>query len=139
MPTSFDYYNYNVGKTKLKDLEGKYVYIDIWATWCGPCIAEIPDLKEKEKKYHDKNIEFVSISIDEMKDNDKWKKIVEEKELGGIQLLADNAWKSQFVKDYKINGIPRFILIDPSGKIVSADAPRPSDDKLVKTFDDLSI
>ncbi len=136
---SFNYDNYKGGKTSLEDLAGKYVYIDVWATWCGPCKAEIPYLKETEKKYHDKNIEFVSISIDEMKDNDKWKKMIADKELGGTQLFADKAWQSQFVQDYKINGIPRFILVDPEGKIVSADAPRPSDEKLQKTFDDLSI
>ncbi|MEQ3690899.1 MAG: TlpA disulfide reductase family protein, partial [Flavobacterium sp.] len=118
-------------------LKGKYVYIDVWATWCGPCRAEIPHLKKTEEAYHDKNIEFVSISIDRAKDHDKWKKFVEDKELGGIQLFADNDWNSQFVKDYQINGIPRFILVGPNGEIVNADAPRPSSPELVKTLDSL--
>ena len=56
---------------KLSDFKGKYVYLDIWATWCGPCRAEIPFLKKVEEKYHGKKIEFVSISIDEMKDHQK--------------------------------------------------------------------
>jgi len=134
---SFDYENFKGGKTKLEDLRGKYVYIDVWATWCGPCRAEIPHLKEVEKKYHNKKIEFVSISIDTKKDYDKWKKFVAEKELGGIQLYADNDWNSQFVKEYNINGIPRFILIDPQGKIVNANADRPSSPKLVAVLDGL--
>lgn len=134
---SFDYENFKGGKTKLEDLRGKYVYIDVWATWCGPCRAEIPHLKEVEKKYHDKNIEFVSISVDTKKDYEKWKKFVAEKELGGIQLYADNDWNSQFVKDFNINGIPRFILIDPTGKIVNANADRPSSAKLVEVLDGL--
>lgn len=134
---SFDYENFKGGKTKLEDLRGKYVYIDVWATWCGPCRAEIPHLKEIEKKYHNKNIEFVSISIDTKKDYDKWKKFVAEKELSGIQLYADNDWNSEFVKDYNINGIPRFILIDPKGKIVNANADRPSSAKLVEVLDGL--
>lgn len=136
---TFDYENHAGGTIKTEDLAGKYVYVDVWATWCGPCIGEIPSLKKVEKQYHGKNIEFVSISIDNKPDHDKWKKMVDDKELGGLQLMADNAWQSKFVKDYKITGIPRFILIDPEGKIVSADAPRPSDKKLIETLNGLSI
>ncbi|MFT6334597.1 MAG: thiol-disulfide isomerase/thioredoxin [Halioglobus sp.] len=136
---TFDYENHSGGTTKTEDLAGKYVYVDVWATWCGPCIGEIPSLKKIEKQYHGKNIEFVSISIDNKPDHDKWKKMVDDKELGGVQLMADSAWQSKFVQDYKINGIPRFILIDPEGKIVSADAPRPSDKKLIETLEGLSI
>jgi len=138
-PQFVNYENHKGGKTSLTDLKGKYVYIDVWATWCGPCIAEIPSLKEVEKKYHNKNIEFVSISIDTEKAYDKWKQMVVDKELGGVQLLADANWKSKFVTDYKINGIPRFILIDPDGNIVNADAPRPSSKKLIELFEELSI
>lgn len=134
---SFDYENHKGGKTSLESLKGKYVYIDVWATWCGPCIAEIPFLKKVEEAYHGKNIEFVGISIDKAKDHDKWKQFVVKKQLVGIQLFADNDWNTQFVKDYQINGIPRFILIGPDGEIVNADAPRPSSPELVKTLDSL--
>ena len=133
----FDYVNFKGGKTKLSDLNGKYVYIDVWATWCGPCRAEIPFLKKAEEKYHDKNIAFVSISVDVDKDLEKWKKFVEEKQLGGIQLFADKNWSSDFMKSFSINSIPRFILIDPSGKVVSADAARPSSPKLQEQLDGL--
>jgi len=138
-PKFIAYENNAGGKTSLDDLKGKYVYIDVWATWCGPCIAEIPYLKEVEKAYHGKNIEFVSLSIDEPKDYDKWKTMIKEKELGGIQLLADKAWESEFVKNYRINGIPRFILIDPKGNIITPDAPLPSMKKLKELFGNLSI
>lgn len=123
---TFDFENYAGGTTKLEDFKGKYVYIDVWATWCGPCRAEIPYLKAVEEKYHDKNIVFVSISVDVKKDYEKWRKFVGDKALGGVQLIADNDWKSDFVKAYKISGIPRFILVDPNGMIINADAPRPS-------------
>lgn len=136
---SFAYENYKGGTTKLEDLKGKYVYVDVWATWCGPCKAEIPFLKEVEKKYHDKNIAFVSISIDQEKDKETWKKMIEDQELGGIQLFAEADWKSKFATDYAIEGIPRFIIIDPQGNIVSADAPRPSDPKLTEMFDSFQI
>lgn len=134
---SFNYENHKGGTTSLADLKGKYVYIDVWATWCGPCLREIPALKDAEKNYQGKNIQFVSISIDEPKDYEKWKEMVTQKSLVGIQLMADENWKSQFVQDYAINGIPRFILIDPKGNIVSADAPRPSDPMLNKMLDNL--
>lgn len=137
MSPSFDYVNYAGGKTKLEDLKGKYVYIDVWATWCGPCRAEIPYLKKIEEKYHGKNISFVSISVDVEKDAEKWRNFVKEKELGGIQLFADNNWNSKFIKDYGVNSIPRFILIDPSGKVVSADAARPSSAQLQVQLDSL--
>ncbi len=133
----FDYENHKGGKTKLEDLRGKYVYIDVWATWCGPCRAEIPHLKKLEELFHGKNIEFVSISIDSKKDYEKWKKFVTDKELGGIQLYADNDWNSQFVKDYNITGIPRFILVDPKGNIVNANEDRPSSPVIAKKLGDL--
>jgi len=133
----FNYENNKGGTTSLEDLKGKYVYVDVWATWCGPCIKEIPSLKEVEEDYKNKNIQFVSISIDEQKDHEKWKTMISEKELGGIQLFADANWKSQFAQEYNINSIPRFIIIGPQGNIVSADAPRPSDPKLRTMFDNL--
>ena len=146
-PSFENYENYNGEKTSLADLKGKYVYIDVWATWCGPCKAEIPSLKKVEKDYHGKNIAFVSMSIDDdrshggswEKANEDWKKMVSEKELGGIQIFAPKGWQSEFVKNYRINGIPRFILIDPEGNIVSASAPRPSSEELIKLFDEENI
>jgi thiol-disulfide isomerase/thioredoxin len=134
---TFEYENHAGGKTKLLDLAGKYVYIDVWATWCGPCRGEIPYLQKIEEKYKGKNIQFVSISVDEDKDHEKWKKFVTDKALGGIQLFADKNWMSSFIQAFGINSIPRFILIDPKGNVLSADAERPSDDKLSVKLDEL--
>lgn len=131
----FDYENHKGGKTSLADLKGKYVYIDMWATWCGPCKKEIPFLKSVEEKYHDKNIEFVSISVD--KNKEAWTKMVSEKELGGIQLHSGD--DREFSKAYEVTGIPRFILLDPNGNIVDADAPRPSSPKLIEVFTEHGI
>ena len=134
---NFDYENHAAGKTTLESLKGKYVYIDIWATWCGPCRAEIPSLKKIEAALHGKNIEFVSISVDAEKDHDKWKTFVTDKELSGIQLYAGKTPVSDFIKAFQVNTIPRFILIDPSGKVVDADAARPSDPKLQELLNSL--
>jgi thiol-disulfide isomerase/thioredoxin len=134
---TFTYENHKGGTSSLSDFKGKYVYIDVWATWCGPCLAEIPHLKKAEAAYHDKNIVFVSISIDAKKDHEKWKEMVTQKLLGGVQLIADNDWNSKFVTDYAIQGIPRFILIDPNGNVLEADASRPSNPDLRKKLDAL--
>jgi len=143
-PKFKNYINYKGGKTSLDALKGKYVYIDVWATWCNPCIAEIPALKSLEKKYHAKNIRFVSISIDDQKSAGswdkalaKWRKMVKDKNLTGTQLYAGD--DIAFMKAYLVTGIPRFILIDPKGNIVNPNAPRPSDPALENLFKELGI
>lgn len=138
-PKFENYENYAGGTTSLDELKGRYVYIDVWATWCGPCKYEIPFLKKLEETYHNKNIQFVSISVDKQKDKEKWKKMIFEQELKGIQLITDNDFNTSFINDYKIRGIPQFILLDPKGNIVKANAPRPSDEKLTALFNELNI
>lgn len=133
----FDYLNHAGGNVKLSDLKGKYVYIDVWATWCGPCRAEIPSLQKVEQQFHGKNIEFVSISVDTDKDFEKWKTFVTEKQLGGTQLFADKNWKSSFIEAFHINAIPRFLLISPDGVVIDANASRPSDPKLTGQLSEL--
>lgn len=130
----FNAYNRSGEPVRLSELKGKKVYVDVWATWCGPCIAEIPSLKKLEADLHEENIEFVSVSIDEEKDKEKWKEFIEERELTGLQLMAEGAWKSDVAVDYNIKGIPRFMLIDQEGMIISANAPRPSDPKINETL-----
>lgn len=107
----------------LEDLKGKFVYVDIWATWCRPCLMQIPTLKEVEERYRDKNIEFVSISVDRESDQQKWRKMVEEKQLGGLQLYAGS--NSEFHNNYQISSIPRFLLIGKEGELIDGNAPRP--------------
>lgn len=146
-PVFENYENIDGTTTSLSDLKGKFTYVDVWATWCGPCKAEIPSLKALEKEYHGKNIQFVSLSIDDDRSHggswdkarENWKAMVTDKELGGIQLFAPKGWQSQFVQDYKIKGIPRFLLIDPNGNVVSPDAPRPSSASIKELFTELNI
>ena len=144
-PTFTDYVSYSGGTKSLESFRGKYVYIDVWATWCGPCIQQIPFLHQLEEDYHDKNIAFVSISTDEARRNGgsweaaekKWRNFIQQREMTGIQLWSGK--DISFQKAYKINGIPRFILIDPKGVIVDANAPRPSDPRLKDLFTSLGI
>ncbi|MBJ6369519.1 TlpA family protein disulfide reductase [Snuella sedimenti] len=130
-PDFKNYENYDGSKTSLSDFKGKYVYIDVWATWCGPCKAQIPHLEALEKKYQDQNIVFISMSVDKEKDYDKWRSMVKNKQMSGVQILAPNQTASEFTRAYGINAIPRFILIDPEGKIVDFDAPRPSNKEAI--------
>lgn len=138
-PTFENYENYDGSTTSLNDLRGKYVYVDVWATWCGPCKREIPYLKEITEQFKDKDITFVSMSIDNPKDHDKWQEMVAQENLKGVQIFAPNAWESDFVQDYSILGIPRFILIDKDGMIVNSNAPRPSSEELSDLLKSLNI
>lgn len=138
-PKFFDYENLIDGGTaSLDDFKGKYVYIDLWATWCSPCRAEIPFIRKLEEDYHDKNIAFVSISMDKPDKYEKLKTLVNEKKLSGTHLYANGeAYDAEFSKAYGVTYIPRFLLIDPEGNIVDADAPRPSEKRLRTLFNEL--
>ena len=110
----------------LKDLLGKIVYIDVWATWCGPCKQEAPHFQKLAEDFAGKDVVFLGVSIDSKED--AWVKYLEKKKPTSTQIIADNDWKSSICKEYNINGIPRFILIGRDGNIINANAERPSGD-----------
>ncbi|WP_291089296.1 TlpA family protein disulfide reductase [Empedobacter sp. UBA7494] len=109
----------------LSDFKGKYVYMDIWATWCGPCKVQIPFMKELEKQFHDAPIYFVSVSLDKLEDKPIWEKMVRENQMSGVQLFAGR--EDNFGFDYKIEYIPTFIILDKEGNIMIDRAPVPMD------------
>lgn len=120
----------------LKQYAGKYLYIDVWATWCGPCKRERPYLDELAARYKGKNISFVGVSIDNTNQKQKWLDIVKAETNNDIdQLFAGSA--SAFVKYYDITAIPRFLIFDTEGKLLQYDAPRPSDQKVTALLDRL--
>ncbi len=123
----------NGKQMSLKDFRGKYVYIDMWATWCGPCQKELPFLKKLAEKYKGRNITFVGLSIDA--DKTKWEARVKSGALCGTQLYIGKG--SRFQADYRISGIPRFILLDPNGRIVNPDMTRPSSDDTEKILNSM--
>lgn len=107
----------------LRQFRGKYVVIDVWASWCYPCKKEYPMLKALAAKYKDKGVEFVSISCDDSER--RWRN-----EMGFMGAEGHQWWiagNEVFMKAFEIAAIPRLILLDPKGKIVNLRLPKPSD------------
>ena len=124
MARNFDMVDAEGNHFQLSDFRGKYVYIDVWATWCGPCRREIPELEKMHDEYAGKNLEIISVSVDNTQE--PWLEMLEKDNMKGKQMYAPNAWKSKVALAYKINSIPRFILIDRKGMIINVRAERPS-------------
>ena len=105
----------------LSMLRGKYVVIDVWATWCEPCLRQAPIFASLSEKYRNSPITFLSISTDE--DLNAWQQHIKRKKNRVIQWRAINKFTME--KFYGINAIPRFILLDPDGNFVNANLPQP--------------
>lgn len=122
----------------MKDFKGRVVLIDVWATWCGPCKAQMPFLKEIEEEYvGNKNIVFVGISLDKIEARQKWVNMVNEKQLGGVQLIDD--FGKAFGRKYQLTAIPRFMLIDKQGKWIEIRCPKPEAKEDLKKYIDKAL
>jgi septum formation protein len=108
----------------LESLKGKVVYLDFWASWCRPCLGEIPAGEELKKHFAGKDVVFINISIDEGEQN--WIAAKNKYGISGIHLLSNNRNSPEVQKKYKVQSIPTYFLIDKSGNFISAPAPRPS-------------
>lgn len=118
-------------KVSLSDLKGKIVYADIWATWCGPCVEELPKAKEIQQKFSEKDdVVFLYVSIDSKSTN--WKNFLEkDPAFKGTHInISDDTEVSKLYKAYQMSGVPAYFLIDKEGKIITATASRPSSGKV---------
>ena len=124
---------------RLSDLLGKVVYIDVWGTWCYPCLQELPHSLTLQEKFAGQPVEFVYIGLESGEDQlTEWKEFIlgersfsyapflPQQEYPGIHLLAEGQFGNPALQPFKIGAAPTYLLIDAQGRIVSANAPRPS-------------
>lgn len=103
----------------LKDYRGKVVLIDFWATWCGPCIQEMPHVIRAYQKYHDKGFEIIGISLDT--DKSKLRDFLRANEIEWRQAYDGKSWKGEIVQQYGVSGIPATFLVDEEGNLIGAN------------------
>jgi len=112
--------------------KGYYVYIDLWASWCGPCVKEVPHLQALEKELQNNNVKFVSISLD--KNECAWRNKMKALNMHGNQFLnCDNS----LAEALNVSSIPHFVIYDKEGKLYNGNAPRPSDPSLKTLLESL--
>ena len=113
----------------LSDLRGKVVVVDVWATWCAPCIRMIPHFKRLEQELSHPDLTFLSVCIGVWVETDRWKKLIQQHQLSGNLIFIDS-WTKGFAPDYHVTGVPRFMIIDREGRMVSFAAPAPTHPEL---------
>ena len=120
------------GEFHLSDLRGKVVLLDFWASWCGPCRGELPNVKKIYEKHHADGLEVVGISLDN--NRDKWIKAIEEEQLPWIQVSSLKAFDCAVAKQYSVQAIPRMFILDRDGKIIDLDL---RGEKLAQRMDEI--
>jgi peroxiredoxin len=100
-------------------VKGKVVLVDFWATWCGPCVGELPNVLKTYEKHHTNGLEIIGISLD--KDKDRLTKFIDEKKVPWRQYFDGLGWQNKLAGKYGINSIPATYLLDGAGKIIAKD------------------
>ena len=103
----------------VNSFKGKYLLIDFWASWCGPCRMENPNVVEAYNEFKGKNFTILGVSLD--KDRDSWKKAIAQDHLSWTHISDLKYWNSQAVETFGFQGIPFNVLVDPSGKVIAQE------------------
>ena len=133
----FEYDNFLGGKTNLSDFEGKVVYLEIWASWCHFCRQEAPFLKKLKRLFKNDNVVFINVAIDDKEES--WRNYIAKKKIGGVNLITYKGFESDIIKHFEVTGIPYFILVDKTGKIVELNITRPSDPLIIEKINTLLL
>jgi thiol-disulfide isomerase/thioredoxin len=119
----------------MRSFKAKYLVIDFWASWCKPCIANIPDIKQMSEEYKTDSIQFISISID--KDLNEWKESIRKHDFTGVQLSEPTGFHSLAAIYCKVLWVPTYIVADRNGHIIRYNAPQASEPELKLLLDNL--
>ena len=113
----------------LAEYEGKVIYVDFWASWCPPCRGEMPSSQKLHSQFEGKDVVFLYVSFDRAAD--AWKNGIEKMDIKGVHFYPASDANQAVSQKYGITGIPRYMLVDKTGKVVNQDAPRPSSGQVI--------
>jgi peroxiredoxin len=115
----FNFQSIDGDEISLGSLQGQYTILEFWATWCGPCIPEIPHLKSLYEKYGDDGFTIIGISLD--RDKDTLVDFIAERDMVWPQIYVSDGWEAELPRLFNVSGIPRMYLLDPDGIIIDRD------------------
>ncbi|SNS44029.1 Thioredoxin-like [Belliella buryatensis] len=132
---NFSFVNLNGDQVSLSDFKDKIIYLDLWASWCGPCIqtfrTKTPDFEMQLRDQED--IVLMYVSIDETEE--PWKKYLDKNPMRGIHVYAGQGFDAEIMKYFKVWGIPRYLIIGKNNKLLTPNAPRPGDEAISKLLE----
>ncbi len=119
----------------LEEYKGKVIYVDFWGTWCGPCRGEMPSSQKLHSQFEGKDVVFLYIAFERGQTREaneaSWKNGISKLDIKGVHFLPEPEANQEVSQNYQINGIPRYMLVDKTGKVVNPDAPRPSSGQVI--------
>nr|WP_236033078.1 TlpA disulfide reductase family protein [Algoriphagus pacificus] len=115
-----------------------YVYVDLWAAWCIPCIRSFPESRSLQDEYHNKGLEVVYLSVD--KNHKFWEEVIQKYDIAfpDRSYIVMNIDESAYLKEINVELIPRYILFDPQGNLIHPNAPRPESKEIRVLLDSLT-